>query len=75
MKRLGVIILLLVFALGISAQENKDPLRGVADSLSNVASSAYKKGDYHEALDAQKQVVDIYENGNRVIEYYAIFIW
>jgi tetratricopeptide (TPR) repeat protein len=75
MKRLGVIILLLVFALGISAQENKDPLRGVADSLSNVASSAYKKGDYHEALDAQKQVVDIYEKtGNTNNQTYVLVL-
>jgi CHAT domain-containing protein/Tfp pilus assembly protein PilF len=73
MKRLGVIILLMAFALGISAQENKDSLRGMADSLSNVVSSAYKKGDYYEALDAQQQVVDIYEKtGNTNNQTYVL---
>ena len=73
MKRLGVIILLMAFALGISAQENKDSLCGMADSLSNVVSSAYKKGDYYEALDAQQQVVDIYEKtGNTNNQTYVL---
>jgi CHAT domain-containing protein len=61
MKRLGVIILLMTFALGISAQENKDSLRVLADTLANSALSAYEIGDYQNALDKQKLVVEIYE--------------
>lgn len=61
MRRLNVIILLMAFALGISAQENKDSLRVLADTLANSALSAYEIGDYQNALDKQKLVVEIYE--------------